>query len=347
MFKKLTKTVIVLSALVLLLAGCGSADTEPTTETPLPNESAIHQESEPTDVHTSLGEADIDTSDWIPLEIEGGTVSIPPTWEYEYGNWGSLNFNGHSGTSDTIFMGVSEFITMTDVMDSTGRFLEVVNEADSSQEFVFYDGYVGFMLEYSTSISWVRSDSWMRINFSHGGARSHFVNNEDIITAIAKSFVTSRSETSTPTATSEAPDVQPPVQMIGTPVDTDIITIEELLIATSWIFEGSGGILSGSYIDGVGFTQNRFWSIDFFGDGTGELSDFSGEDVAEFTWTLIDDAENNRVVLNIFSVWLDPVAAHVGLWYEVSKSTLGLQQILTLHGDQHRTFENATIITTW
>jgi len=347
MFRNLLKIIVVFSALAFLLAGCGSADSEPTAATPPPDESAVYQESEPTDVHTSFGEADIDTGDWVTLEIESGTVSIPPTWEYEYGNWGSLNFNGHGGASDTIFMGISEFITMTDVMDSTERFMEIVNEADSSQEFVFDDGYVGFMLEYSTSISWVRSDSWMRLNFSHGGARSHFVNNEDIITTIAKSFITSGSEASTPTETSEAPDVQPPVQMIGTPVDADIITIEELLIATSWVFEGPGGVLSGAYIDGLGFNQNRFWFIDFFGDETGELSDFSGQDVAEFTWTLIDDAENNRVVLNIFSVWLDPVAAHVGLWYEVSKSTLGLQQILTLHGDQHRTFENATIITTW
>jgi len=338
MLKRFVTIAVCFLSAILLLAGCGSANPEPDTAS---NESDTYQSTqEPTGVHALFGEADIDTSDWVTLDIESGTISIPPTWEYEYGNWGSLNFNGDSGASDTIFMGVSEFITMTDVIESTERFMEFVNYADSSQEFVFDDGYVGFMLEYPTSISWARSDSWLRLSFSHGGARSHFVNNENIITTIARSFITSRSEAS------EVPDVQPPVQMIGTPVDADIITIEELLIATTWIFEGSGGILSGAYMDGVGFTQNRFWFIDFFGDETGELSDFSGEDVAEFTWALIDDAENNRVVLNIFSVWLDPVAAHVGLWYEVSKSTLGLQQILTLHGDQHRTFENAIIITT-
>jgi hypothetical protein len=126
---------------------------------------------------------------WITSGTENVLISVPPTWNYEHGNWGSLSLFGE-GTFDSIHMRVGEFMTETDVLDSTGRFMEVVNDADSSREFVFDDGYIGFMLEYTTFISWVRDDTWMQLNFLHGGARSHFVNNEELVLRIAGSFTT-------------------------------------------------------------------------------------------------------------------------------------------------------------
>jgi len=344
MFKNLTKTVVVLSAFILLLAGCGSADPEPTAATPPPNESAVQQEpeieetQEPADVVASLGDADIDTSDWVTVELEIGTVSVPPTWEIDYGSWGSMIFSGDGATSDTLFMDTDIVMSFADVEESTGRFIEIVNEANSSEEFVFNDGYVGFMLEYPTFISWARSDSWLHLSFRHGGARSHFAANEELITAIARTFITPIFEAS------ETPDIQPPAQMTGTPVEADIDYIESLLIDNDWTFEGPGGLLSGAHYDTLGFPQNRFWSIDFYEGGTGELLDFIGEDEADFVWALIDDTANGRIVLNIFSAWLDPQAYHAGLWYEVSLSTLGVQRILTLHDDRGGA-GNATLVT--
>jgi|GEM_PF-5642928 len=129
----------------------------------------------------------VDIEGWVTLEVENMLISIPPTWEYEYGRWGSLNFSSND-VADPISMGLSEFLSIGDIVDSTGRFMEVVYDADSFQEFVFNDGHIGFKLENPTHISWVRDDTWMHLSLIHDGARSCFTNNEAIITAIARTL---------------------------------------------------------------------------------------------------------------------------------------------------------------
>jgi len=126
---------------------------------------------------------------WITLDTENVFISIPPTWKYDEGNWGSINITGDA-TPDSIIMGITEVMNLSDITEATGRFTQIVDEADSSQEFVFNDGHIGYMLEYPTYIRWVRDDTWMGVHFNHGGAKSHFTNNEDIITAVARTMTT-------------------------------------------------------------------------------------------------------------------------------------------------------------
>ena len=271
------------SALILLLAGCGSTDPEPTVATPPPtNESAIHQEPEPTDVHTTdvhttFSEADIDTSDWVTLDIETGTISIPPTWEYEYGNWGSLNFNGEGATSDTIFMGIGDITMGMDLV----AFAEFVNAADSSQPFVFNDGFVGFILEYQTHMSWVRSDSYQGLNFTHGGARSHFVNNEDIITAIAKSFVTGGFEESTPAETSEASSTQP----------------TEAIAAEDGSFQAAQQLIAELNAHNWVVADFEEWSPGELGISIGSVFSITSTEIVESPWAQWEDGDGYLVLV--------------------------------------------------
>ena len=122
-------------------------------------------------------------------------------------------------------------------------------------------------------------------------------------------------------------------------VGLDINHIENLLITNYWSFSPDS--------DGHGFNMgvNAFAFINFFQGGTGTASDWTGMTEADFTWGLIDDVERNTVVLNIFSGYLSPDAASVGLWYTVSLSTLGAQQILTLQSDHEFMIPETVIIT--
>jgi len=308
MFKNLTKTIIALSALVLLLAGCGSADPEPAATTPPPNESAVQQPAQ-----EPIGDTSVEEEVAIP---QGDNLD-----ERLFGFWvleGDFpdGFDGFPITKEFYPDGTGRWPDdwrereFTWQVDGDTLTLDIRHPEENTEwTSVLQYGIIGDML---IIIDSGQQDTWHRYG-------------------------------AVPSDDAQEEVSQPPAQMTGAPVDADINYIENLLINNIWTFEGPGGILSGAHYDTLGFPQNRFWDIRFFADGTGELSDFSGEDIAEFDWALIDGAANGRIVLNIFSAWLDPVAIHVGLWYEVSLSTLGVQRTLTLEGDQDRTLETVII----
>jgi len=260
---------MVLTSLAVLIAmsGCagGNASNELTDEQLLEMVEARGLEAGAAEEAEEVEAAEymyVSTIEWTSQGTENVNISFPATWEYDFGNWGSLSFTGE-GMTDPIFMGVHEFISATDILDSTGRFMEIVTEADSSQEFVFDDGHIGFMLEYPTSIRWVRADSWMAVNFSHGGARSHFVNNEELVLAIARSL--------TPT--------QPMQQGQETISDTQDQGLEQ--IASELV--GLWTVTAPFFTFTEPFQEGDILS--FFDDGTGfhdspEFQDF----VMAFTW---------------------------------------------------------------
>ena len=322
MFKNLTKAVVVLSALILLLVGCGSADPEPAVATPPPNESAVQQEPE---VVVETPEPAV-VEEWITITNPQGefTLSIPASWSYDHdANNVWINIIGEVGGVELLF----EADTMNlDPLEFEGS----KEESVSWDHFQFDDGHLGYVIISPTTIWWSNNvmPRHMHLTLNHGGDMSIFTDNEDLILRIARSL--------TSALPNEITDEQQDAQIAATPADIDIDHLALLLTSNEWRFQYTGNILDG---------WDRFFFIDFFGDGIGELSDYPGIDVADFTWVLIDDAENSRVVLNIFSVWLDPVAAHAGLWYEVSLSTVGAQHTLTLQGFD--TSDDTVVITGW
>ena len=128
----------------------------------------------------------IDTSNWITLDTVSGSISIPPTWSYEYGRADSISLNGE-GVNGTLFMWVSE---LTDLWgEYLERIEELLSDAISSQEFTFDDMHIGYMLEFPTHIRWVRYDYFMSLTLLHDGDMSIFTDNEDLILQIARTFV--------------------------------------------------------------------------------------------------------------------------------------------------------------
>ena len=311
--------VVALSALVLLLAGCGSADPAPAPSTTPPSESAAPQESE---VVAEIPEPTAAAEEWMTITNPLGefTLSIPASWSYYHeANNSWIDIDGEANGVELLFD--------ADTMNLDPLEFEYAKEESMSWDyFEFDDGHLGYVFMWPDAIWWSNNvmPRHMHLTLYHGGDMSIFTDNEELILRVARSL--------TSALPSETADTQAPAQMVGTPVDADISHIENLFINREWTFEGPGGILGGAHYDTLGFPQNRFFFIDFFEGGIGELSDWPGEDIAKFDWALIDDAANERIVLNIFSVWIDPVAAHAGLWYEVSLSTLGVQQTITLQG---------------
>ena len=114
-----------------------------------------------------------------PRWIDLGEISIPPSWSYDRGGLHDDLIISGEGVGGTISMLVG-YPKAESVESEIERGL-------STTRFLFDNGHVGFMVEFSNSIMWIR-EGWMLINFYHGGDRAIFVSNETLILRIARTL---------------------------------------------------------------------------------------------------------------------------------------------------------------
>ncbi|MCL2356708.1 MAG: hypothetical protein FWC70_06075 [Defluviitaleaceae bacterium] len=119
------------------------------------------------------------TENWVDVL---GIIRVPPTWHFYEVPFDEIYGPGYLGLRSD-----DEIIQMGIGMTTLGNPFMLLDEAISYQPFEFDGGHVGYMAEMQGAILWLRadghmSDLWLR----HGGDRSIFTENEEIITAVAR-----------------------------------------------------------------------------------------------------------------------------------------------------------------
>ena len=120
---------------------------------------------------------------WIILVCPWFRISVPQTW------WGHdlLYAPSAPGRAEVFGEGVGGAITMHLYDSPIADPYTVINEYPSRESFQFDDGHIGYMLERPGGITWFRLDS-VGIGLSHGGNRSLFTDNEEVLLRIARSL---------------------------------------------------------------------------------------------------------------------------------------------------------------
>ena len=122
----------------------------------------------------------IDTTGWIT--IFDGSLRVPPTWSYEICDF----------SPDTWVAGENDTIRMSPFgMNIDDLFADI--DIISYQEFIFDDARRGYMLERPDSIIWaneIEEGFVVTVSLYHGGNRSVFTDNEDLILRVARTLTT-------------------------------------------------------------------------------------------------------------------------------------------------------------
>ena len=186
--KKLLLLLMVI--MLFIFAACGLDVSPQTNEPPYQNENEepygdnvydngtyeplYQNEGENIEPDENGTEIDIDTLDWIDLEM----VSIPSVFSYEeVGLVGGIVITSDILNSHAIAMYVGPLM---------GDFETLVDNAES---FAFDDGHVGLFMEsfdYGV-MGWIREDGNL-ITLRHGGDMSIFTDNEELILQIVRSL---------------------------------------------------------------------------------------------------------------------------------------------------------------
>ena len=165
--KKSIVWLVVLILSIIIMAGCGAKnDGTPNAENDIKADTSAD----------NIVSAD----DWISVSSSAGKISIPPAWSYDIYTEDDMEWINISGE------GQGGPINMTVGYIFDLPFEKMLEESISYQDFQFDNGVLGYMIDFQDSIMWVYADSWWNgIMLAHGGDRALFIDNEDIISAVA------------------------------------------------------------------------------------------------------------------------------------------------------------------
>ena len=235
--------VLTLLAVLIAMSGCGggNAGNELTDEQLLEMleerglAPGIAEETEKIEYMpaTTMDDASIQTEIAVDRTIgfDDIALNIPSTgWAYAYDNESIyLTIRGTAGDGTHIDMNL--FPVYLDEWEFDEWFLDSSNSWD---RFMFADGHLGYMMMFDDRIVWVhfldsfRGGSQAHLWLNHDGDTSIFTDNENLITAIARTLTSSP-----PDYTETAPAQQDQVTEWIT-VDTGSVSID---IPSTWSYE--------------------------------------------------------------------------------------------------------------
>jgi len=114
----------------------------------------------------------ISIADWITI---GNMISIPPAWSYD--TWRGVDVYGY-GVGDELIVMEARWLTL--------EYFEHM-EIDLIEDFIFNDGNLGAKLITSDAVYWLNRYTYVVFWFGEGRF-SRFADNEELITAIAKTL---------------------------------------------------------------------------------------------------------------------------------------------------------------
>ena len=132
-------------------------------------------------------------TEWVRIAEDGAVFYMPSIWTYQTAE------DIYSPDIATIFgegIGgeIQMFVWWNPVAPEMLEYGSV-----SAQDFLFDDTNLGRVIEFEDGITWL-NDSWLGISFSHGGNRSVFTANEELITTIVRTLTAQSVLPQTPTA---------------------------------------------------------------------------------------------------------------------------------------------------